>query len=79
MTRSTRVQQLVETLDAGVKGKTKYSVTPLITLINCLVEDAYVAGINKVNLSESRKDPIVDTGELLVLAKNYCKDKGLAT
>jgi len=79
VTRSARIRQVVEKLDEGVKDKTKYSVTPLLSLINHLVQDAYLAGINKVNLTESRKEPIIDTGELLVLAKNYCKDKGLST
>jgi hypothetical protein len=81
VTRADRVRQLISTLDEGVRennGKPTYSVSPIMKLINELVEAAYVAGANNLNLSEGRKEDVQDTGEPLVRARNWCKDKGLS-
>jgi hypothetical protein len=40
-----------------------------------LIEMAYLAGLNKVNIREGIRD-IKDTGEARTLARNFVRDKG---
>ena len=53
------------------------SLHKLIALIAELTENAYIAGANRVNITEGEKMQITDTGTIRVLAGCYCKDKGL--
>jgi hypothetical protein len=43
--------------------------------IGQLLEMAYLAGLNKVNIREGVRN-IKDTGEARTLARNYVRDKG---
>jgi hypothetical protein len=52
------------------------NISELLPIIANLVENAYIAGANRVNIGEGEKH-LNDTGEIKVLAGCYAKDKGL--
>lgn len=78
VTRSDRNKQIIDVIHAGLgpSGKT-YKVNPVLDYIANLVEQAYIAGANSYNSSDQNRKELIDTGTILVLAKNFVKDKGL--
>lgn len=77
--RQVRHKELVEVLEQGsTKNPKQYNVKPLMSYIANLMEQAYLAGYNKVNLSEKIEgNKFIEYGEPLVKAQVYVKDKGL--
>ncbi len=76
------LQQLVTPTERNLMLKqaclTDFTVGNVRTLIADMVEMAYLAGANKVNLRRLGSSPEPDvTGENLVLARAFVKDKGL--
>lgn len=78
ISRKERQILLVETLKKGeVTGGKSYSLNPLFDLVAEMMKLAYIAGANrtgKAGLSKSFE--LQDTGEILVEAINFSKDKG---
>lgn len=77
----------VEDMQQKVTTSERYAqVTSLMSnpaqcmlLISKLVENAYLAGANNINISEGEviQAKLKDTGEYIVRARNYTRDKGL--
>ena len=59
----------------------EYYVLALRELIGNLVEMAYLAGANGLNITQSQahESKLACTGEVLTKARIYAKDKGLRT
>lgn len=70
VSRSERMNLLVKEIEKGTRGKTQYSVSPLMAHIADMMKLAYIAGANR------KQKEIIDTGEILVDAINFTKDKG---
>jgi hypothetical protein len=71
MSRGERMKNLISQLEKGnTNDKSKYNVSPLMTYIGDMMKLAYIAGANR-----GKKVPI-ETGEVLVEAINFAKDKG---
>lgn len=63
-------------LEAGTNEEEIQVPSVILKYFSKLVENAYIAGANRVNIGEGEKR-LNDTGEIKVLAGCYCKDKGL--
>lgn len=78
LSRKERQQQLVQVLKSGEmpkeNGKESYNMSPLFKFIDEMMQMAYIAGANR----KTHHTQFEDTGEILVEAKNFSKDKGIA-
>ena len=76
-TRKNRMVGGLQVLEDGNNKEepSKYNMSPLMKFIAEQVKQAYIAGYNGLNLSTPRKD-ITETGEVVINATNYAKDKG---
>lgn len=80
VTRKDRHVEIMEVLEKGsMNDPTQYNMKPLFDFIANVAEQAYLAGYNKLNLSEKQDEEvrIHQHGDVLTLARNFVKDKGL--
>jgi hypothetical protein len=79
LSRKERHLQLVQVLKLGEmpkeNGKQSYNMSPLFTFIGDMMKQAYIAGANRL----THHTQFEDTGEILVEATNFAKDKGILT
>jgi len=72
--RKERMAMLVRELEKGSNkdDPKKYNLSPLMSYISEMMKISYIAGANRTNKE------IIDTGEILVGATNFTKDKGFS-
>lgn len=78
--RKSRNTELISVLRKGeTSGSNSYNTSPLLKYIGDLMEQAYLAGYNKLNLTEKqvKETEVVQYGDVLAMAQNFVKDKGL--
>lgn len=70
LTVTDRWEEIVEIAGAGIESLQAYMAAR--------INEAYLAGINRLDLSAQHVEPVklIDTGYVATLAKNYVKDKG---
>lgn len=80
VSRKDRHLELMQVLEQGsTKDPHSYNMKPLFDFIASIAEQAYLAGYNKLNITENQlnEGKILQYGDVLAMAKNFVKDKGL--
>ena len=72
---ATRKRELAGLSDATSKGN-RDGIFDHLEWVGELLEQAYLAGYNRVNVAEQSPRVLERVGQPLVAARNYVKDKG---
>lgn len=70
-------QDRFEKVHDEVRSIHSATANAMIRYFSYLMEQAYIAGANRVNISKGIREPLTDTGEILVDARAFVKDKGM--
>lgn len=70
------LQERFDQIQDAVRSTSFITAGSMIEYFSPLIEQAYIAGANRVNITQGLK-PIKDTGEILVDARVFVKDKGM--